>query len=405
LVSDNYDIIVAGGGAAGYFSAINIAIKNPGFKILILEKSQKTLDKVRISGGGRCNVTHACWEPKELVKFYPRGHKELLGPFHQFMCGDMLMWLDKHNVPTKIEKDGRIFPASNKSSSIIECFNKLVEKHNIEIKLSEGIENFEGNKGDFIVETSTGNKIKCSYLIIATGSSKKLWNILKTKEIKITEPVPSLFTFKIEDPLITGLPGLSVESAEVSIDGFKMRTTGPVLITHWGLSGPGILKLSSWAARFLYEKSYKFTIRLNWINRSEVKILEEILAFKKQYGKKEIFSHNPFSIPKRLWKNMLKITEINQLNWADINKKQIKRLAEILTNCKFEVDGKSTNKDEFVTSGGVILSQINFKNMEVKSQPGIFMAGEVLDIDALTGGFNFQAAWTESWLISENKFN
>ena len=402
---DIYDIIIAGGGAAGYFSAINIAKNNPDLKIIILEKSQKTLDKVRISGGGRCNVTHACWEPKELVKFYPRGHKELLGPFHQFMCGDMLMWLDEHEVPTKIENDGRIFPASNKSTSIIDCFNKLIDQYKIEIRLSEGLEDFTGSKGNFEIETTLGNKLKCTNLVIACGSSKKIWETLKNKGINITTPVPSLFTFKIEDPLIAGLPGLSVENAEVSIEGFKMKTSGPVLITHWGLSGPGILKLSSWAARYLNEKDYKYKVHINWINKSESDVIQEIQKIKIESGKKEVLSHNPYGVPKRLWKNMMWITEINEINWADLNKRHMQALASILTNCGFDADGRSINKDEFVTSGGVTLSQINFKNMELKNIPGIYMAGEILDIDALTGGFNFQAAWTEAWLISQNKFN
>ena len=391
-----------GGGAAGFFSAINIAEVQPKLKILILEKSGKFLDKVRISGGGRCNVTHACWEPKELVKFYPRGNKELLGPFHRFMCGDMLNWLDQKGIETSIEEDGRIFPASNKSETIIDCFLGQAQKFNIELRTSEGLKNFELKDEICHIETTKDNFYTTKNLILTTGGSKSIWKLLESKDIKIVEPIPSLFTFNISHPIIQDLPGVSVESGIVKIKHNNLTTQGPVLITHWGLSGPGILKLSSWAARQLYQDDYKFNITVNWANISEEEAFKKIQKKKDSFGGEKISQDNLFKLPKRLWKNILLFLQIEQKNWADLNKKEMQTLCECVAACPFEVNGKSTNKDEFVTSGGVSLEQINFKTMELKNHPGLFLAGEILNIDALTGGFNFQAAWTTSWIISQN---
>lgn len=402
--SNLYDFIITGGGAAGFFCAINIAEKNPNASILILEKSKNFLDKVRISGGGRCNVTHACWEPKELVKYYPRGSKELLGPFHRFMCGDMLQWLDDHGVETNIEDDGRIFPATNMSSTIIDCFMGQAQKFNIDFSDSEGLIDFEIIDNDIHVKTNNQNTIQCKYLILAPGGSKAMWNILSQKGYQINPPVPSLFTFNIKHPLLEDLPGVSVPIAEVSIDGFKMKTKGPVLITHWGLSGPGILKLSSWAARFLADKEYEYTVKINWIDENYEKCFNSINKLKSKYGAEKILQKNIYKLPKRLWSRIINYLAIADKNIADLSKKEISKLATHLTQCPFNAKGKSTNKDEFVTSGGVNLKQINFKTMESKIHNNVYFAGEVLDIDALTGGFNFQAAWTTGWIISENIF-
>ncbi|MDA9773863.1 NAD(P)/FAD-dependent oxidoreductase [Saprospiraceae bacterium] len=400
----SYDIVISGGGAAGFFSAINIAENNPSLKILILEKSAKFLDKVRISGGGRCNVTHACWEPKELIKFYPRGQKELIGPFHRFMCGDMLAWLDEKGVETKIEDDGRVFPKSNTSTTIIECFVGQVEKLGIETRLSEGMKDFSKNNDKFNIITTNDIEIQSKSLIIATGGTKTIWNLINSKGIEIVEPVPSLFTFKINHPLIKDLPGLSLPKAGVRVAGFPMETTGPVLITHWGLSGPGILKLSSWAARFLYQQNYKFEVFINWINKSENETNELLQERRKNKGGRNVYEDNFLGIPKRLWRNMINQLKIKEKNWADLSKNSLTELHQLLCNCSFQANGKTTNKDEFVTSGGILLKEVNFKTMESKKIPHLYFAGEVLDIDALTGGFNFQAAWTTSWIIGQNSF-
>lgn len=400
---NTYDFIIVGGGAAGFFAAINLAEKQVGKKILILEKSGKFLDKVRISGGGRCNITHACWEPKELVGYYPRGSKELLGPFHRFMSGDMLGWLDDHGVETKIESDGRVFPASNSSQTILDCFMGQAQKLGVELKLSEGMKDFAQEKDQsFRVRTAKDKTYTCQKLIITTGGSKAIWSLLDSKGIEINPPIPSLFTFNIQNPIIKDLPGVSVEYAEVSIEGFSMRTTGPVLITHWGLSGPGILKLSAWAARWLNHKNYEFKINVAWKQISENEAMRLVLRQKKKHGSSLTTSDNIFNLPKRLWKNITIHLSINLKNWADLSKEDMKNLVDSIRVCSFLVSGKSTNKDEFVTSGGIVLNQINFKTMECKKIPNLYFAGEVLDIDALTGGFNFQSAWTTAWIISEN---
>lgn len=404
MANNSYDIVISGGGAAGFFCAINAAEKNPELKILILEKSSKFLDKVRISGGGRCNVTHACWEPKELIKFYPRGNKELIGPFHRFMCGDMLAWLDEKGIETKIENDGRVFPASNSSQTIIDCFMGQAQKLGISHTLSEGLKDFERKANGFVIFTTKNRVINATNLVIATGGTKSIWNLLESKGVDMILPVPSLFTFNIKDTIIQDLPGLSVENAKVKIKGFRMETIGPVLITHWGLSGPGILKLSSWAARYLFEHNYEYTVHINWLNKSSDEVLELLSKRKKEKGNQNIYLDNSIDIPKRLWRNMIDYLKIKSKNWADLNKKELSDLHQLLFNSTFKANGKSTNKDEFVTSGGVSLKEVDFKNMELKKIPNLFLAGEVLNIDALTGGFNFQAAWTTAWIISENNF-
>lgn len=400
---ENYDFIIIGGGAAGFFTAINLAEKYPEYRITILEKSSKLLDKVRISGGGRCNVTHACWEPKELIKYYPRGNKELLGPFHRFMCGDMVAWLEQRGIEVKIEDDGRIFPISNKSQTIIDCFLDLANKFKIEICLSEGLQNFE-KKEFFQITTTKDRIINCKKLVIATGGSKSIWNLLDLKNIAISTPVPSLFTFNIKHPIINDLPGVAIENGLVEIAENKLITSGPILITHWGLSGPGILKLSSWAALLLNKLNYNFEIKVNWVNASIDEVNQKLLKQKEKYGKEKLVNDNIFKLPKRLWKNILIYLKLETKNWADLSKKEINDLTYCLSACVFQVDGKSVNKDEFVTSGGIELNQINFKTMECKNISDLYFAGEILNIDALTGGFNFQAAWTTSWIIANNQY-
>jgi len=395
-----YDLIIIGGGAAGFFAAIQCAERNPNLKILILEQSQKVLEKVKISGGGRCNVTHACFDPKELVSYYPRGHKALLGPFHHFMCGDMMAWLDEHNVPTKIEEDGRVFPSSNKSQSIIDCFLKAIQKNKIEVIKQCRVSSFKKEEDLWNIATSKSAFISKN-ILVAAGSSKRVWSYLQELGHNVIEPVPSLFTFKIDHFLLRDLPGVSVKIGSVEVADSKLVESGPILITHWGLSGPGILKLSAWGARILNEKKYQFTIFVNWTDATLEQVKEELISTKKKNGSKKTTSQNMFGIPKRLWLKILEFGKIEKLNWADLSNKQLVKLAETIARCEFLVTGKSTFKEEFVTSGGVDLKEVNFKNMESKIHPNLFFAGEVLDIDAVTGGFNFQAAWTTAWLVAQ----
>lgn len=396
-----YDLIVIGGGAAGFFGAIRYAERFPNNKVLILEKSARVLDKVRISGGGRCNVTHACWDPKELVSYYPRGQKAMLGPFTKFACGDMIAWLDERGVATKIEDDGRIFPTSDNSATIVNALTFNARSRGVELQIQEGVVDLLREESCWDVTTTKGN-YKSRQLLVATGSSKPIWNLMESLEIPVVPAVPSLFTFKIKDPLLTDLAGTSVSWGTVKVDEYKLEAEGPILITHWGLSGPGILKISAWGARMLHACNYQFTIEVNWVNESIENILDWIRTKRSEQGSAKCVNHPHPEITRKFWQKIIGHLGATSLNWADLNQQHMNALSECLCACKLEVNGKSTHKDEFVTSGGVDLNAIDFKAMSAKGHPTLFFAGEVLDIDALTGGFNFQAAWTTSWLAAEN---
>lgn len=397
-----YDLIVVGGGAAGFFCAIQSAIQNPSLKILILEKSAQVLGKVKISGGGRCNVTHACFEPKEMALNYPRGHKELLGPFHQFLCGDMMAWLEEHGVATKIEEDGRVFPISDSSQTIIDCFLKLCQQHHIKIQIKFGVTEI-AQSGETWEVIGKEKSFKTKKLLIATGSSAAIWKMLQKIGYQLIDPVPSLFTFNSKNSLLKNLPGVSVPQSIVNINQTRFNETGPLLITHWGLSGPAILKLSAWAARELFEKKYQFEITVNWSGLPKEKILESLEIHRKKNGKKQVSNLPLAGLPKRLWLRMLQLCSIpNAINYASLNSKQIEKLVNIICQCIIEVNGKSTFKDEFVTAGGVGCKQINFKTMQSKLHSNLYFAGEVLNIDAVTGGYNFQAAWTTAYLAAKD---
>ena len=400
-MNSKYNIIIVGGGAAGFFTAINIVEKNPKLKVAILERGKEVLSKVRVSGGGRCNVTHACFVPNDLVKFYPRGEKELRGPFHQFCSGDTIEWFEKHGVELKIEDDGRMFPVSNSSQTIIDCFLSATQKLGIDILTGQSVQSIFKATDYWKVETNH-ETFSCQKLIMTTGSNPKIWELLTEIGHSIVPPVPSLFTFNIKDKRIKDLMGVSA-LASVKVKNSKLSASGPLLITHWGMSGPGILRLSAWGARELADKNYQFAIQVNWLNDLTFEETEEKLKeLKLEHSKKIVSKKSPFDFPNRLWESLVLALEITEeTKWADLSKKQLQNLANQLTNGEFQVNGKSTFKEEFVTAGGIDLKEINFKTMESKLHKNLYFAGEILNIDAITGGFNFQNAWTGGFIISE----
>ena len=395
-------VIIIGGGAAGFFTAINAKEMNPELDITILEKGKEVLQKVKISGGGRCNVTHACFEPKELVQFYPRGEKELLGPFHQFMTGDTFEWFENNGIPLKIEKDNRVFPESNSSQTIVDCFLNKTKRLGISVLKNHGVTTIQKQDNSWLVITKE-QQFVCDAVVMAAGSSKKVWELSKALRHSIISPVPSLFTFNIKDNRIKDLLGISVSNATVQLVDTNLEASGPLLITHWGMSGPAILKLSAFGARVLAEKNYEYQVQVNWLSRPTHKIVNVLLNLKKKHSKKQVIVRSPFEeIPKRLWERFVLATTIKtSFNWADVSHEQIDVLANQLTKSIFTAKGKSTFKEEFVTAGGVDLKEINFKNFESKLQNNLFFVGEVLNIDAVTGGFNFQNAWTGGWLCAK----
>lgn len=401
-MNSKYNIIIIGGGAAGFFTAINLVEKNPKLKVAILERGKNVLEKVRISGGGRCNVTHACFVPNDLVKFYPRGERELKGPFHQFCSGDTIEWFEKHGVELKIEEDGRMFPVSDSSQTIIDCFLNATQKLKIDVLTGHSVQ--ELYQGENYWKISTNQVVfSCQKVIMTTGSNPKIWELLQDLGHTIIPPVPSLFTFNIKDFRIKDLMGVATNAA-VKVKNSKLNAIGPLLITHWGMSGPGILRLSAWGARELAEKKYHFAIQVNWVpGYSFDEIVEELKTIKEENAKKMVTKYAQFNLPKRLWESLTKAATISEeIKWADVNKKQLHLLAEQLTNGEFQVNGKSTFKEEFVTAGGIDLKEVNFKTMESKILPNLYFAGEILNIDAITGGFNFQNAWTGGFIIANS---
>ena len=399
-MNSNFDIIIVGGGAAGFFTAINIVEKNPKLKVAILERGNEVLQKVRISGGGRCNVTHACFEPNELVKFYPRGEKELRGPFHQFCSGDTIEWFEKHGVELKIEADGRMFPVSNSSQTIIDCFLQATQKLGIAVLTGQSVQSIFKKETHWKIETQNENYLT-EKLILATGSNPKVWEMLQTFGHVVISPVPSLFTFNIKDQRIKELPGVAAQ-VTVKVKDTKLTSTGPLLITHWGMSGPAILKLSAWGARILHDKNYQFTVFVNWLNDAENEEVEKKLKeLKQEHAKKSVSKKSPFELTNRLWESLVLASGIEtETKWADLSKIQLQNLVHQLTNGTFQVNGKSTFKEEFVTAGGIDLKEINFKTMQSKLHENLYFAGEIINIDAITGGFNFQNAWTSGFIVA-----
>jgi predicted Rossmann fold flavoprotein len=402
----SFDIIVIGGGAAGFFTAINAAENLPKASIAILERGSEVLTKVKVSGGGRCNVTHAEFVPVDLAKNYPRGEKELLGPFHNFMTGDTITWFEKKGVALKIELDGRIFPFSDSSQTIIDCFLQESNRLGVNLFKNSAVKYIERDEERFKISTVSNEVFDAKFLVIATGSNPKVWKIIESLGHTIVPPVPSLFTFNISDLRIQDLPGVSTHAAVEILDDHGKRmlqSEGPLLITHWGMSGPAILKLSAWGARLLEPLKYQFTIRVNWLkDMPSSEAFEKVLNLKQTNPKQTLSKYAQFELPKRLWQNLLTAAgiEANEI-WANITKKQLQSLTGQLTQSTFMVKGKSTFKEEFVTAGGIKLKEVNFKTFESKIHPNLYFAGEVLNIDAITGGFNFQNAWTGGFLVAK----
>jgi len=392
------DLIVVGGGAAGFFAAITCA-EHSEKSVLILEKTERLLQKVKISGGGRCNVTHHCFEPRELSRNYPRGEKSLIGPLNRFGAADTVEWFTSRGVTLKTEADGRMFPDTDSSQTIIDTLLHAAESAGVQIQTSTGVTSIVRAADHFELETDRGITHRAANVLIATGGTRLAAGARLAAGLGHTlhPPTPSLFTFKISDPRINDLAGLSVECADVSIQDSKLQSSGPVLITHWGLSGPGILKTSAWGARELAERKYSFNVSVNWLPNDDP---AAVFADKRgSEGKRQLATRSPFAaIPKRLWTRLLAAADIpDQTTWANLTKPQSTELARQLTNATFSVNGKSMNKDEFVTCGGVALNEINFKTMESKLVNGLYFAGEVMDVDGVTGGYNFQNAWTSGW--------
>jgi len=395
-----YDILIIGGGAAGFFTAINIVEKNPQLKVAILERGKTVLEKVRISGGGRCNVTHACFVPNDLAKFYPRGEKELRGPFHQFCSGDTIEWFEKHGVELKIEDDGRMFPTTDSSTTIINCFQNATKQLGIDVLTSHSVQSLYKGDGYWKVETHHESYL-CQQLVMTTGSNPKVWEMLQELGHTIVPPVASLFTFNIKDARIKDLMGIA-SLAQVTVKDSKLAATGPLLITHWGMSGPGILRLSAWGARILAERNYQFSILVNWLPETTPEEAATLLKdLKLEHAKKVVSKKSPLALPNRLWESLVIASGIAEdTKWADLSKLQLQQLAAQLTAGEYKVNGKSTFKEEFVTAGGIDLKEINFKTMQSKLHDGLYFAGEIVNIDAITGGFNFQNAWTSGFIVA-----
>lgn len=398
---EHYDVLIVGGGAAGFFAAINTAEQNPALSIAILERGNSVLSKVKISGGGRCNVTHAEFTPNELASYYPRGKKELRGPFHTFMTGDTMAWFEERGVPLKIEEDGRVFPMSNTSQSIIDCFLTQAQKFGVEVKKNHAVRTVEQGLNSWNLETTNGS-FSCRKLLIATGSNPKIWRLLETLGHSITPAVPSLFTFDIDDPRIKNIPGVVAKDVSVEVLDTSLFSEGPLLVTHSGLSAPSILKLSAFGAIELARLNYKFKIKINFIHLHANSCMQILKNTKLELPKKYVHNTPLFELPKRLWVKLIEAAEIDKaLRWADLNKLQLQALVHQLTSAIFQVHGKSTFKEEFVTAGGVDLKEINFKTYESKLFKNLFFAGEIINVDGVTGGFNFQNAWTGAYLAAQ----
>jgi hypothetical protein len=396
-------VVVIGGGAAGFFGAIACAANHSHTKVTLLEAGRIPLTKVRISGGGRCNVTHHCFDPAQLIRAYPRGGKELRGAFTRFQPKDTVSWFESRGVRLKTEADGRMFPATDNSETIVNCLLETARQAGVKLRNNTIVTSVrKDSEKEFAIALKTGEIFKCDRLLMATGSNPLGYRFAKDLGHTIEPLVPSLFTFNINDPRLQDLAGVSVENACIRLfDGKKyLEQTGPLLITHWGMSGPAVLKLSAWGAKILYEHNYQMPLIVNWVTQYNSETLRQyLLQFKSSNVKKKIYSSSPLSLPKRLWQQIVTFVGIDsEKTWSELSKKALERLVQELTQAQYKIQGKGVFKEEFVTCGGVNLKEVDFKTMESKICPKLYFAGEVLNIDGITGGFNFQSAWTTAWL-------
>lgn len=405
----NKSLAVIGGGAAGFFGAVNAARLHAGLNVTIFEKSREVLSKVRISGGGRCNVTHHCFDPEVMSRAYPRGFKELRWAFEQFQPEDTVKWFQDRGVELKTESDGRMFPTTDDSATIIGCLKREAAKYNVKVRTRCRVDAIMPNNSDqksYNLAIRDGGTETFDAVLIATGGSnrRKNYNWLDRLGHSIVEPVPSLFTFNFKNKVFEDLSGISLNNCSVSIEGTSFEHHGPILITHWGLSGPAVLKTSAWAARYLHEKDYKFSILINWLHpKNEQQLRDELAELREENARKTVARQDRFPIPNRLWERFLKLCDIGpKSRWAELSNRQIHELSQELTAGHYEIQGKTTYKDEFVTSGGIPLGEVNMGTMESKKCPNIYFAGEVLNIDGITGGYNFQSAWTTGWIAARN---
>lgn len=398
-----YDLIVVGAGAGGCYAAIRLAEFHPNVKICILEAARHPLSKVEISGGGRCNVTHACFDPEVLSTYYPRGGKEMLEPFKRFQPADLIEWFEKRKIKLKIEEDGRMFPVTDSSKTIVDCFLNEIKKNRIELLTSIRAVSWIFDGAEWTVKLFDGRTIFSKHILIASGSDQRTWDALKQSGHQLISPVPSLFTFNILDKSLRELMGISKTFVHLTIPVFKLNSSGPLLITHWGLSGPAILKLSAWGARELYRCGYVFDLHVNWLAMSDAGLFPDYMrSLLQENPKKQIINLTVKDFPTRLWRYLCARAEIPEfMSGAEFGKKQMKRMQDVLLSDTYRVTGKSTYKDEFVTAGGVELADVDMTTFESKKQSNLFLAGEVLNIDALTGGYNFQAAWTGGFIAAE----
>jgi predicted Rossmann fold flavoprotein len=399
-------LVVIGGGAAGFFCAINAARMNPNLEVIILEKTNKLLSKVKVSGGGRCNTTHACFDIAEMSKKYPRGGNFVKKTFHQFFTTDTVQWFEERGVKLKAEEDGRMFPVTDSSQTIIDCLMKEANKYGVKIRTNVDVKRINVQSSIFNAQCSNGEMLNADFICIACGGYPKssMFDWLRELGHTIEEPVPSLFTFNMPGHPITKLMGVSIENARVKIVGTKLEQAGPLLITHWGLSGPAILKLSAWGARQLAIDNWQFPIVINWLpEHSEQSLQSAFQSLRFENATQKIINRNPFGLPQRLWEFLLEHSEVNkERRWADLPAKEQNKLIRNLCTCEFVIKGKTTFKEEFVTAGGINLNEVDANTMMSKKISNLFFAGEILNVDGITGGFNFQHAWTSGYIAAKS---
>jgi predicted Rossmann fold flavoprotein len=399
-------VVVIGGGAAGFFGAIACAQNHPQTQVTLLEAARQPLSKVRVSGGGRCNITHACFDPAALVQHYPRGGKALRGAFTRFQSKDTVDWFESRGVKLKTEADGRMFPITDNSETIVDCLQQAARKAGVKIWTGAVVKSMTRPSDQFLVQLKSGEELLGDRLLLATGSSPQGYAIAQTSGHHIEPPVPSLFTFNLDDPRLTDLAGVSVNAVHLRLQAGEktnLEQTGPLLITHWGLSGPAVLKLSAWGARILHDRRYQATLLINWLPQHNPETLrQQLLAVKSQLPRRAIATSCPVPIPRRLWERLISHVGIDpEHRWAELSNKILNLLVQELVRGQYAINGKGAFKEEFVTCGGVSLQEVDFKTMQSRICSGLYLAGEILDIDGVTGGFNFQSAWTTGWLAGQ----